>query len=371
MKTASFIILVSILLLSGCANKSVRGVATEKSSAEVLFENLKSIVGEATLFGHQDDLAYGIGWKYVEGESDVKRTAGDYPALFGWELGGIELGNPVNLDSVPFHKMREFAVWVHKNGGVNTFSWHPFSAVDESKSSWVVDEEVVRHILPGGSHHTVFIQHLDKMVGFFKELKTEEGEMIPFIFRPWHEMDGGWFWWGVDLTTPQEMIVLFRFTIEYMHENGVTNFLVAYSPDRHFNNEAEYLTWYPGDDLVDVIGVDNYYDMRSGEQGLQDAIHKLEIVARYAEKTGKVAAFTETGLDRITEKDWYTAKLGAALNANEWTRKIVYAMVWRNHDLTHFYVPHPEHPAANDFRSFLNQNQIWLLNDWNNFVTNK
>lgn len=367
MKKIFVSIVSSALVLGGCGGKSGQEASSVKSSAEVLYESLKSIVGKATLFGHQDALAYGIGWKYVAGESDVKRTAGDFPAVFGWELGGIELGNPVNLDSVPFNKMQEFAIWVHENGGVNTFSWHASSPVDESKSAWVTDEVVVRHILPGGTHHEVFIRHLDKLVAFFKELKTVDGEMVPFIFRPWHEMDGGWFWWGADLTTPEELIALFRFTIEYMHAQGLTNFLVAYSPDRHFNNEAEYLTWYPGDDIVDIVGVDNYYDMRSGEQGLQDAIHKLEIVARYAEKTGKVAAFTETGLDRIPDVTWYTEKLGAALNANEWTRKIVYALVWRNHDLDHFYVPYPNHPAADDFRTFINQDHIWLLGDWNNY----
>lgn len=338
-----------------------------KSPAAVLLENLKAAKGIVTLFGHQDDLAYGIGWKYIDGESDTKRTAGDYPALFGWELGGIELGREVNLDSVPFDKMREFAIWVHKNGGVNTFSWHPFSAVDETKSSWTTDEVVVKHILPGGSHHTAFKGHLDKLVDFFTTLKTSEGESVPFIFRPWHEMDGGWFWWGAKLCSPEELKQLFRFSIEYLHEKGITNFLTAYSPDRNFSTEEEYLTWYPGDDIVDVVGVDNYWDLRQSDGGLNNAILKLEIVVKYADKTDKVAAFTETGSDRISEPAWFTQKLGAALNASELTRKIVYAMVWRNHGLNHFYIPYPDHQAADDFRAFVAQEHILLLEEWNGF----
>ncbi len=342
-----------------------------QSSSQILFENLQAIAGKATLFGHQDDLAYGIGWKYVEGESDVKRLAGDYPALFGWELGGLELGHSQNLDSVPFQTMKELAVWAHNNGGVNTFSWHPFSAVDSTKSSWDTDEVVVQHILPGGSHHAEFLVHMEKVADFFKALKTEEGETVPFIFRPWHEMDGSWFWWGASLTSPEELKALFRFSIEYLHENGVTNFLTAYSPDRHFTNLEEYLTWYPGDDIIEVIGMDNYHDLRQGEEGLKAAIEKLEIVAKYAHQTGKVAAFTETGLDGIGDETWYTETLGAAINATEWTRKITYAMVWRNRDLGHYYVPHANQPAAEDFKTFVNQENIWLMKDWSEFSQQK
>ena len=60
------------------------------------------------MFGHQDALAYGVNWKYVEGRSDVKDVVGDYPAVYGWELGNLEHNLPYNLDSVPFDKMKSF-----------------------------------------------------------------------------------------------------------------------------------------------------------------------------------------------------------------------------------------------------------------------
>lgn len=357
-------LLVALTGLLACGSPQP---AETPTAAEVLMDQLRSLQGKALLFGHQDDLAYGIGWQYEEGQSDVKRTAGDYPALFGWELGGLELGRAKNLDRVPFDKMRSFAQWVHAQGGVNTFSWHPYSPVDTSKNSWVVDERVVEHLLPGGSHHTHFLAQVDQLAHFFKSLTTPEGGTLPFIFRPWHEMDGGWFWWGATLTEPEELQALFRLTIDRLHEQGVDNFLVAYSPDRNFSTEAEYLSWYPGDDYVDIVGVDNYWDLNQGAEGLSAAIQKLEIAVQYAQKTDKVAALTETGLDRIEQADWYSANLAGVLEASELTRQAVYVMLWRNHDLSHFYVPHPEHEAADDFRHFVGGERYLLLSDWQQF----
>src|SRR3954451_12620345 len=62
-----------------------------------LYRNLKKLLNKGIMFGHQDDLAYGVGWKYEQGRSDIKDITDDYPAVYGWELGRIELDNPVNL----------------------------------------------------------------------------------------------------------------------------------------------------------------------------------------------------------------------------------------------------------------------------------
>ena len=52
-----------------------------------LYEFLRTFAGTGTMFGHQDDLAYGIGWWAQVDHSDVKAVCGDYPAVIGWDLG--------------------------------------------------------------------------------------------------------------------------------------------------------------------------------------------------------------------------------------------------------------------------------------------
>src|ERR1700750_232976 len=114
MKKSGYILLCLFLVLSG--NFSLyaqRNVANDipcdkHATAETinLYNNLKKNLNKGVMLGHQDDLAYGVHWKYEEGRSDIKDVTGDYPAVIGFELGRIELNQPVNLDSVPFDKMR-------------------------------------------------------------------------------------------------------------------------------------------------------------------------------------------------------------------------------------------------------------------------
>lgn len=70
-------------------NLSAQSVSDPLATPETvaLYKNLFSISKDHTLFGHQDDMAYGVRWKYEDGRSDIKSLTGEYPAVFGWDLG--------------------------------------------------------------------------------------------------------------------------------------------------------------------------------------------------------------------------------------------------------------------------------------------
>ena len=338
----------------------------QKSEKQKLIEILQSAKGKGILFGHQDTYAYGYYWKDVEGNSDVKRVAGDYPAVFGWELGGIEKGVKANLDTVTFDNIRKYAIKAYHQGGINTFSWHPFSVIDRV-DSWSSSERVVEKIIPGGPYHDAFKKDLDALADFLNSVATDDGVKVPFIFRPWHEMDGDWFWWGSKSCTPEELKTLFRFTVEYLEkEKGVDQMLVAYSPDRNFYTIEEYLTWYPGDEYIDVIGMDNYYDLYTDGM-LGEAIDKLHIVIGYANEKNKISALTESGFENIPDSTWYVSKLGTVLSDSIVSANISYTLVWRNDPLKHFFFPYPEHPSAKYAKEFLDRDNIWLLGDLEEF----
>ena len=358
-KYPSFLLLI-IISIAGC-----QPAVQESTPAQSLISTLKSIQGKGILFGHQDDLAYGRHWKYIDGESDVKRVAGDYPAVFGWELGGIERGDTTNLDSVPFDVMQRLAIKADQMGGINTFSWHPYSLVN-GENAWYTDTAVVKYIIPGGPLHKQFKAELDKVADFFSGLKRKDGQPISFIFRPWHEMGGGWFWWGTKHTTADEYKALFRFTIDYLvHTKGLTNMVVCYSPNGGFQNAQGYLTWYPGDDVVDILGLDEYE--WPGATNWADNLQKsLNIVVQVAKTKQKLAALAETGFENVPDSLWFTKGLGKAIQPDSIANYLSYVMVWRDDPVVHYFFPFKGHPAAADAKQFLEQPNIWLLNDLKN-----
>lgn len=343
--TAGLISLCSLVTLF--AQQPCDPAATKKTKA--LFHNLHAIAGKKILFGHQDDLAYGVNWSREAGRSDVHESCGAYPAVFGWDLGSkFGPDRSYNLDSVNFADMRYWIGEVYKMGGISTLSWH-LDNLTSGGSSWDTTRSVV-HILPGGKDHAAFLEQLDYLAGFLNSLQTNgrRKKSIPVIFRPWHEHTGSWFWWGGRNCTTDEYVQLFRFTVDYLRKTkGVHNILVCYSPDV-FRDENHYMERYPGDDFVDIMGLDYYYRNDNLTRITTDLPAKLKIVGSLAVAHQKCAAFTETGFETIPHEKWWTEMLLPSVAETP----IAYILFWRNARTNHHYAPYKGHPSAADFATF-------------------
>ena len=325
--------------------------ATAKTQA--LFHCMMTNLGKGIMVAHQDDAAYGHTWYGKAGGSDVKEVTGDYPAIAGWELGHLEIGSPYNLDSVYFTDMKRLIREVYDRGGINTISWHGDNIVT-GKNAWDCGQDsVVRSILPGGNNHTKFLTWLDRLSVFFQDLEDEKGELIPVIFRMFHEHTGSWFWWGAKQCTPDEYNELYRMTVKYLRDTKhVHNLLYAFSP-ADVTTEQEYLLRYPGDDWVDILGFDTYA-FGTGRKDIdlykQKMTAGLSIVTKYAAKTGKIPVMAETGMEGIKLTDYFTGVLLPIIKPF----KIGYVLFWRNafNNPNHFYVPYAGHASAADFKKF-------------------
>jgi hypothetical protein len=379
MKGLSIIIcslLFSVVLLVACGGQKKtaatenEGEAQQQTQAEQLEQRLKSLLEKGYMAGHEDAPFYGIDWEWQYGRSDVKDVVGDYPAVMGFDLGGLELGDRKNLDSVPFGQIREQLLAHVKRGGVVTMSWHPRNPVttspDGGRSGQAWPEgtawdttRVVKHILPGGSHHELFKGWMAKIGDFIETLKDEDGQPVPVIFRPWHENNGSWFWWGQKCCTDEEFHGLWNMLQDYLRdERGFDNLLWSYSPNLDGQwTEERFLQRYPGNDRVTLIGEDAY-QWGTEEDFVRMVTADLDFLSGFAKKNGKLLALTECGLKNMTDPTWWTRVLMPVMDKYP----VSYFLLWRNYS-KEFFGPAPGLECAKDYQKLYEAANSLFLKD--------
>ena len=360
---------VAAIAVAACTTQ--KKAEPEKTKAQQLFERLDTLRQKGIMFGHQDDPFYGLTWGYEKDSSDVKNVCGDWPAVMGFELGGIEMGDAKNLDSVPFTRMRQEILNHYQRGGIITISWHPRNPLTTipgggnagqkfpEGTAWdVSDSTVVKSILPGGSKAELFQGWMQRVSDFLATLKTEDGQKIPVIFRPWHENTGSWFWWGEKLCTVEEYKALWNLLQDKLAADGFDNLLWAYSPGMAPNlTEEKYLERYPGNDRIGLVGIDGY-QWGTRQDFMEQLDSNLDMLTKFAEKNGKIAALTECGLKNLTEPDWWTTALQPVVDKYP----ISYLLVWRNYK-EEWFGPSPLQPDAEYFRTYYQADKSLFLKD--------
>jgi mannan endo-1,4-beta-mannosidase len=358
----ALLIMQTVNLVAAKTILPIDSMATIETVA--LYNNLIKIQSQrAVILGQQDALRYGRSWQGEKDRSDIKDVAGSHPALLGLDFQVL-----THLDSnyrkTETDKLVNAVKDMYQRGGIITFSWHMSNPINDGSYEWKENPQIaVLEMLPGGSANRKYQHYLQLMRDFLRRCTGSKGEAIPIIFRPFHEFDGDWFWWGRGHASASEFIQLWRYTVDYLKNDlDVHQLLYAFSPDCRFQSEEAYLEQYPGDDYVDILGMDNYWDFRpDGANDPIAAMKKLGIVSTIALEKNKLAALTEVGLEQITDLTWFTNVLHPILKKGP----LAYCMLWRNaHDIpTHYYVPTTEHPAAHDFGVFCKSKDMILLND--------
>jgi mannan endo-1,4-beta-mannosidase len=390
-----FTLLPSVFLYGGCSENEpyqndevfapaelTDTQATAKTKA--LYENLFSITAKGTMFGRQIPTLYGLDviargnnprWEAKSGDpsdtdnSDTKYLTGSHAAVCGWDISNIELDMDRNIDNELFVDVRTHIIAAFERGAVNTISWHAANPVSGG-NAWD-PTQAVHTIIPGGENHEMFKERLNKVAAFLASLKKMSGEPVPLIFRPWHEHSGGGFWWGKGNTTADEFISLWRFTIEYLRDTkGLHNLIICYSPDMvHIRSRIDYLEFWPGDEWVDMLGLDAYdrYNADYGHRGAQ----LVRLMLNIAKEKGKPIALTETGLennhpehanDDYCNEKWWTKMLYKVIE----NQPVAFALVWRNGFIPpqgHYFGAYRGCYSEADFVEFASKERILLEKD--------
>lgn len=352
-----------------------------------LLEQLEDVAySENFMFGHQNAGHIGVSVKEHDGtESDVKNLIGKHPAVVGIDT----------LSFYGYEGMMEQLVKVvkelHREGCLITLSSHMpnFSLGGDDFFDYspnFTDGDVGYRILPGGDLNEKYLRFLDNIAMFASLCVDVDGEPIPMLFRPFHEDNGGWFWWGRDHLPDDKYVTLFRYTIDYLQEEkGVRSFAYAYSPNGFFASREDYMRRYPGDDYIDVIGMDIYRDRPADNDGFYEKLKEsLTVIWQVSLERGKPYALTEFGVRTLDSgegyfeglapsdnkvRNWFTELL-EFMSSFEAGQRCSYMLTWANFSDQQFWVPYElknesgavtfRHEMCDDFVKFCTDPKIIL-----------
>lgn len=200
--------------------------------------------GRRILSGQFSDFGNGANLRIME---RIHERTGHWPAMIGVDYADFGRG------SVTTKVPNQVAIEYWKQGGLVTVMAHMYNPANP-KGGGLRDKGVnlADLLLEGTETHQRWMRQLDLMADGLKELK-DAGVVV--LWRPFHEMNGGWFWWGAK--DPEAFIGVWRHMFDYYTQTkGLHHLLWIYGPN-HGQNTAKY---YAGDRYVDLIGLDAYTD---------------------------------------------------------------------------------------------------------------
>lgn len=223
--------------------------------ARALFGFLVDHYGTRTLSG-----------QYDKADNDyIRRVTGQLPAIYGGDL--IEYSpSRVAFGSHP-EGTSEKLIQVARSGQIITLSWHwnaPSHLLNRNYTN--SDGETVNALWwngfnanattfdlqkvlsePNSEDYRLLLRDIDAIA---VELKKFSAARVPVLWRPLHEAEGGWFWWGAKGSGPFKQLWRLMFNrltrVHHLH-NLIWVYTAGSNPD-----------WYPGDSMVDVVGTDSY-----------------------------------------------------------------------------------------------------------------
>ena len=334
-------------------NKSVKTAISivdkdATGQTKALLANLYAVAGRGWMFGHHDDLWYGRYWYNESGASDTKAVCGDYPAVFSVDFAEI-MDNRYASEANAIR--RRVILEARERGEVIIACAHlnnPLTGGDSWDNS---SDRVVSEILrEGSSTRTKYLGWLDRLADFANNLKDSRGDLVPVIFRPYHEHTQSWSWWGSRCTTASDFVALWQFTVRYLRDTrGVHNLLYAISPqmDEKYQDAKERILFrWPGDDWVDFVGMDCYHG--TWDDAFKSNLDALEAVSKA--KT-KPCGVTETGQESFSQVDFWTRHILNPVGDH----RVSMVVMWRNKYVggnesdKHYFSVYPGHPSAEDF----------------------
>jgi mannan endo-1,4-beta-mannosidase len=264
------LLLVSALCLvqTGCAAISGdRAASEEKASgpvpvtpnaspeAKALLKFLHSVSGKQTLSGqHNYPNTTNV---YTERASEV---LGKVPAIFGQDFGFAAPGDKDAVAARP--QIIEELKRQYAKGSLVTLCWHAVRPTDDEPVTFrgsvqgkLTDQQWDELITPGTELYKRWCAQVDVIAGFLKQLQDAR---VPVLWRPYHEMNGDWFWWGGRRGERGTTVIYRQLFDRLVNFHKLNNLIWIWSVDRPTTRERQFVDYCPGTNHFDIAALDVY-----------------------------------------------------------------------------------------------------------------
>ncbi len=186
----------------------------------------------------------------------IMEKTGKQPAIRGIDLLAYRSNSDWN-DHAPERAIQ----WTNEYKGIAALTWHwnvPSEEngtevafyVESSGNTPFTTFSISKALEEGTWEHEQLLADIEEIASQLKKLKDAD---VPVLWRPLHEAEGGWFWWGAEGAEPCKK--LYRLLYDKLtNEYGLDNLIWVWT-GYTYETSAD---WYPGDDVVDIIGYDKY-----------------------------------------------------------------------------------------------------------------
>ena len=229
--------------------KTVNPNASER--AQKLLNYLSETAGKAIITGQHTQT------NPMEEIDYIREKTGKEPLLRGFEMlayspniNYADATEPCLTEVYENRGTMETALnWAKETDGIVTLTFHWFSPLgghDKSFYAKNTDFDAKQILVEGTPERAAFYQDLDVIAAELQKFRDAD---IPILWRPFHEADGEWFWWGAKGTVVA--MKLYRLMFDYfVNAKELDNLLWVWN--------CPIAEAYPGDDFVDIVSVDIY-----------------------------------------------------------------------------------------------------------------
>jgi len=281
MKKYLFIILILFAFMQVKAQSFEPVNPNASPQAKTLLKFLYSIKGKYIISGEHN-----FNTQLNTFSDSVKAYTGKYPGLWGSDFiynWTTDMGQDVVNEAIK--------KW--QDGYIVALMWHEGRPTDDPPYDWkksiqgkLTDAEWTELTTPGTPLNQRWLAQIDKIAGYLQQLQDAH---VPVLWRPYHEMNGVWFWWG-DKKGKDGIQKLWKMMYDrYTNHFHLNNLIWVWGAngirDIPFDEAYSYKDYYPGAEYVDILGADVYhFDYE------QKDYNELKELAK-----GKLMALTETG----------------------------------------------------------------------------